>query len=196
MFIHGAPVRIDKNGMEAHGRPETVFHPGELRAQSTWGREGSWDRARIERLIWDEIPAEHRARVESFEFFFLATSDKRGHCDCSFKGGGRGVLRLSGGRRLSFPDYDGNGAFMSLGNILVNPNVGILLIDFADGARLRIEGRAQVLGPDEDLFPGAPRVVAVDITRVVPNCARFVPKLALGPASNAERESPSEGRHE
>lgn len=178
--------------MAPHSRPENVFHPGELRAQAAWGREGTWDPARIERLIWNEIPAEHRARVEAFPFFFLATSDDRGHCDCSFKGGGPGTLKLSGGRRLSFPDYDGNGAFMSLGNILVNPNVGLLLIDFEDGARLRIDGRARVEGPDEARFPGAPRVVEVEITRVVPNCSRFIPRLAPVVSDDESEPAPRE----
>ncbi|MBM3985919.1 MAG: hypothetical protein FJ296_09565 [Planctomycetes bacterium] len=110
---------------------EQVFHEGELAAQARWGTAAQWDEARIARLLWDGIPDEHRARVEAFPFLFLATADARGRCDCSFKGGGPGLLRVLARDRVAFPDFDGNGAFMSLGNLLVNPHAGLLLIDFA-----------------------------------------------------------------
>ncbi len=68
---------------------------------------------------------------------------------------------------------------MSLGNILANPHVGMLFIDFSDGARLRVSGTARTHdeGPFLKEFPGAPRVVEVQIRQVVLNCARFVPLL-------------------
>jgi predicted pyridoxine 5'-phosphate oxidase superfamily flavin-nucleotide-binding protein len=160
-------------------RREQVFHGGERVAQERWGSAATWDEARIARLLWDGIPDEHRARVEAFPFLFLATADAEGRCDCSFKGGGPGLLRVLARDRVAFPDFDGNGAFMSLGNLLVNPHAGLLLIDFEDGARLRLEGRATVhdRGPLLELFPGAPRVVELRLSRAVPNCKRFVPRL-------------------
>ncbi len=131
-----------------------VFHKGEVVAQARWGTAALWDEARIARLIWDGIPDEHRARVEAFPFLFLATADAEGRCDCSFKGGGPGLLRVLARDRVAFPDFE-------------------------DGARLRLEGRATVhdQGPLLDLFPGAPRVVELRLARAVPNCKRFVPRL-------------------
>lgn len=83
------------------------------------------------------------------------------------------------GRSLAFPDFSGNELFMSLGNVLENPHVGLLFIDFADGARLRVNGRARIHdeGPARALFPDAPRVVVVQIEEVTPNCPAFVPRL-------------------
>ena len=68
---------------------------------------------------------------------------------------------------------------MSLGNILLNPQVGCLFIDFNDGGRLRVNGRASVheSGPVAALFPAHKRVVLVDIEQVVPNCPQHVPRL-------------------
>lgn len=160
-----------------------TFHEGELRAQKTWGDPAIWDAARTNRLLWNAIPKELHPRIEAAPFFFLATSDNRGRCDCSFKGGGPGLVRMLAPNRLTFADFDGNGAFMSLGNILENPQVGMLFIDFNDGSRLRVNGRATIhdKGEISDLFTDAPRAVAVDIELVAPNCAKHVPRLVPAP---------------
>jgi predicted pyridoxine 5'-phosphate oxidase superfamily flavin-nucleotide-binding protein len=161
------------------------FHPGELTAQQRWETEGEWVRERRQQLLWDHIPADLQERFASAPYFFLATSDGEGHCDCSFKGGGEGLIRLLDERRFAFPDFGGNGAFMSLGNILENPHVGCLFIDFNDGARLRVNGRASIFDDGETmaLFPDAERVVVVDIEQVVPNCSQHIPRLI--PASDS-----------
>lgn len=155
------------------------FHDGEKRLQQQWQTDAIWDQARRDRLLWDHIPAPLHARLESAPFFFLATSGQDGRCDCSFKGGGPNLVRILDPHTFVFPDFDGNGAFMSLGNIALNPHVGCLFIDFNDGARLRINGRAQILDDDPllALFPGSARVVRVGVEQVVPNCANHIPRL-------------------
>ena len=164
---------IDDEAVDDH------FHQGEVVAQQKWGTASLWDASRRRRLLWHAIPEELHARIEGALFFFLSTSGHDGRCDCSFKGGGPNLVRMLGPQRIAFPDFDGNGAFMSLGNIIENPFVGLLFIDFADGARLRVNGRAAIheAGYFKDLFPQASRVVAVDIEEVVPNCANHVPRL-------------------
>ncbi|MBK6909193.1 MAG: pyridoxamine 5'-phosphate oxidase family protein [Rhodocyclaceae bacterium] len=162
------------------------FHPGELAAQDRWGTPGLWDTARRQRLLWDHLPPELNARIEGAPFFFLATSDDTGRCDCSFKGGGPGLIRIIDKRCFAFPDFDGNGAFMSLGNLLRNPHVGCLFIDFTDGARLRVNGRARICEGAEagalfPLLPDCRRAVRVDIEQVVPNCAQHIPLLVPAP---------------
>jgi len=157
----------------------SAFHDGERRAQSRWGDPGLWDAAMRERLLWPSIPSEHHARIEAVPFFFLATSGADGSCDCSFKGGGPGLIKMLADDRLAFPDFDGNNAFMSLGNLLENPRVGMLLIDFSDATRLRINGRAKIVDGAQAaaIFPGAARAVVVDIELAVPNCKQYVPRL-------------------
>jgi predicted pyridoxine 5'-phosphate oxidase superfamily flavin-nucleotide-binding protein len=157
----------------------TVLGQGQCEAQRRWGRAERREPARLARLLLDHIPPEYHARIEAGPFFFLATSNARGQCDCSFKGGGPGLVRVLDARTLAFPDFDGNDLFMSLGNILENPRVGLLFIDFADGGRLRVNGRAEIHddGPVRALFPAAPRVVLVAIEEVTPNCPAHVPRL-------------------
>jgi predicted pyridoxine 5'-phosphate oxidase superfamily flavin-nucleotide-binding protein len=165
--------------------PDAVFGKGQCEAQRRWGRPDRRDPKRIARLLLDRIPSEYHARIEALSFFFLATSNARGQCDCSLKGGGPGLVRVLDDRTLAFPDFAGNDLFMSLGNILENPHVGMLFVDFADGGRLRVNGRATIHddGPERALFPDAPRVVVVTVEEVTPNCPAFVPRLR--PADDA-----------
>lgn len=164
---------------------QAPFHHGELAAQARFGDPSFWDQERQDRRLLKSIPREYHNRLEAAPFFFLATSDTAGHCDCSFKGGGTGLIKILSDTQIAFPDFDGNGAFMSIGNILVNPHVGMLFIDFADGARLRVNGRAQVheMGDVMNLFAAARRVIVVDIEQVIPNCSRHVPHLQFEPGS-------------
>ena len=84
-------------------------------------------------------------------------------------------------RTLAFPSYDGNGMFRSLGNIAVNPKVGLLVIDFEHANRVRINGHATI-HDDGDLlavFDGAQAVVRVVVRRVFPNCPRYIHRMSL-----------------
>ena len=157
------------------------FHSGELDAQNRFGDPAIWDDKRQKNLLWKEIPEEFHARLETAPFFFLATSDDKGNCDCSFKGGGKGLIRVISCTQIAFPDFAGNGAFMSIGNILLNPHVGLLFIDFSDGSRLRVNGRASIHeeGDVMDLFAKAKCVIVVDIEQVVPNCSKHIPRLSF-----------------
>jgi len=125
--------------------------------------------------------------VESLPFFFLATSAGE-NTDCSFKGGAPGFVRVTAPDQLIFPDYDGNRMYKSLGNIIENPNVGLLFLKFGaeegQGAmflRLRISGRAAVHDEHEALstYPGAQRIVEVDVTHIFPNCPRYIPHMEV-----------------
>ncbi|MDT8318766.1 MAG: pyridoxamine 5'-phosphate oxidase family protein [bacterium] len=158
---------------------DSWFYKGEIEAQERWDSKDIWDEARRKRLLWERIPDELIPRIEAVEFFFLATSNNSGECDCSFKGGGPRLIRILDPGRFAFPDFEGNGAFMSIGNIFENPHVGCLFIDFSDGGRLRVNGRASVhdSGKMKDLFPDAPRVIVVEIEQVVPNCSKHIPRL-------------------
>ena len=158
---------------------DSDFHSGEVEAQERWKTNQIWDKERRERLLWDQIPESLFDRIEGAPFFFLATSNDKGECDCSFKGGGPGLIRIIDSMHFAFPDYKGNGAFMSIGNILQNPHVGCLFIDFSNGERLRVNGKASVhdSGEIKDLFPNHPRVILVAIEQIVPNCSAYIPKL-------------------
>jgi predicted pyridoxine 5'-phosphate oxidase superfamily flavin-nucleotide-binding protein len=141
-----------------------------------------------------------RAFVERSPMFFLATADRDGRPDCSYKGGMPGFVRVVADDTLAFPDYDGNGMFRSLGNILVNPRVGLLFIDFSDRPfRMRVSGTATVHDDDPLLeeFPGAQMIVRVKAERIFPNCPRYIHHMRLEEysvyAPQAGHEPPAPG---
>jgi predicted pyridoxine 5'-phosphate oxidase superfamily flavin-nucleotide-binding protein len=101
--------------------------------------------------------------------------------DSRYKGGETGFARVLDDRTLAFPSYDGNGMFRSLGNILVNPKVGLLFIDFEQPNRMRVNGTAS-LHDDADLvatFEGAQLVVKVRARHIFPNCPRYIHRMTL-----------------
>ncbi len=164
-------------------RRENVFSTSELAAQDRWGNPELWTEGRLAQLIWDSLPEALHARIEAAPFFFLATSDRQGDCDCSFKGGGPGLVKVLSTKQLAFPHFGarvkGNGTYTSLGNLLDNPRASLLFIDFTDGARLRINGRTSIR-KDASLarqFPDAECLVVVDIERVAPSCPSHIPLM-------------------
>jgi predicted pyridoxine 5'-phosphate oxidase superfamily flavin-nucleotide-binding protein len=146
--------------------------------------------------VRDFIDAGDRAFIESLDMFFLATADAEGRPTCSYKGGDPGFVRVLDERTLAFPDYDGNGMFLSLGNALVNPEVGMLLVSFERRRRLRLNGTASVDTADPLLasWPEARAVVRVRVRELFPNCPRYIHHYTLVERSrfvpHAEQETP------
>ncbi len=152
-----------------------MYHEGSRQLQDRFQTRPLADRL-VERLARTTFTAEDRAFIESRPMFFLATADRDGRPDCSYKGGVPGFVRVVGAGELAFPSYDGNGMFKSLGNTLVNPQVGLLFIDFESPRRLRVNGRARMDDDDPLLaqFEGAQLIVRVQAEAIFPNCPRYV----------------------
>ena len=158
----------------------TLFHEGNRRLQDEFDSRGIADR--LESFARSEFSADDRAFIESLPYCFLATADAQGRPDCSFKGGMPGFVRVTGPSELAFPDYDGNGMFKSLGNIIVNPGVGLLFIAMhGRPRRLRVNGEARVSRDDPLLAEtvGAQMIVRVAARAIFPNCPRYVPAMEL-----------------
>jgi predicted pyridoxine 5'-phosphate oxidase superfamily flavin-nucleotide-binding protein len=156
-----------------------TYHPGMRQLQDRYDTRRLADRL-DEKLGRSAFTDEDRAFIESRSMFFLATVDAHGHPDCSYKGGDPGFVRVTGESELAFPSYDGNGMFRSLGNVLVNPAVALLFIDFEKPNRLRVNGRASIADNDELLavFAGAQLVVRVRTELIFPNCPRYIHRMA------------------
>ena len=162
----------------------SAYHEGMRRLQDRFETRRLADRL-DEKLGRAEFTAEDREFIESRRFFFLATADAQGRPDCSYKGGEPGFVRVTAPDELAFPSYDGNGMFRSLGNVLVNPAVALLFVDFEHPNRLRVNGTAYVADRDPLLpaFDGAQLIVRVRATLVFPNCPRYIHRMALVEAS-------------
>ena len=158
-----------------------MYHSGQRRLQDEFASAPLADRL-YERLRHDRFTDADKAFIEALPFFFLATADAEGRPDCSYKGGDPGFVRILAPDRLVFPDYDGNGMFRSLGNVEVNPHVGLLFLGVGPKpARLRVNGAARVLRDDPQMaqWPGAQLLVEVSPRDIFPNCPRYIPELEL-----------------
>jgi predicted pyridoxine 5'-phosphate oxidase superfamily flavin-nucleotide-binding protein len=156
----------------------SAYHEGARALQDRFDTRRLADRL-AERLSREAFSAEDQAFVESRCMFFLATADASGRPDCSYKGGLPGFVRVTGPAELAFPSYDGNGMFLSLGNLRVNPAVGLLFLDFERPRRLRVLGTAAASEDDplRSEFEGAQLIVRVRAERIFPNCPRYIHRM-------------------
>ncbi len=176
----------------------TAYHRGSRKLQERFDTERLADRLDEKFLSRAIIDAEDRAFIERMDMFFLATADRDGRPQCSYKGGDPGFVRVLDEQTVAFPNYDGNGMYLSMGNLLENPHVGMLFIDFVSArpSRLRLNGIATIheRGGLIDQYPGAQFIVQVRATQVFPNCPRYIHRMALIERSRfvprTERETP------
>jgi predicted pyridoxine 5'-phosphate oxidase superfamily flavin-nucleotide-binding protein len=172
-----------------------VYHEGNRELQDTFDTRRLADRIE-ERVVHDRIDDDDRAYIEARDMFFIATADSDGKPQCSYKGGDPGFVRVLDEHTIAFPNYDGNGMYLTTGNLLVNADVGLLFIDFEGRKRMRLNGRASV-DPDDPLlaeYPEAQFIVRVRATEVFPNCPRYIHQYQLVKRSRfvpkAECETP------
>jgi hypothetical protein len=158
----------------------SLYHDGSRRLQDRFETRRLADRL-VEVIAHGTFTDADRTFIESRPMFFLATADAAGHPDCSYKGGRPGFVRVIDARTLAFPSYDGNGMFKSLGNVLVNPHVGLLFVDFETPRRLRVNGRASVHEDDvlREQFVGAQVIVRVEAEAIFPNCPRYIHAMRM-----------------
>ena len=150
------------------------YHEGNRQLQDRFDTRKLADR--LTERVTETIGDEARELIEAARMFFLATCDERGLPTCSYKGGEPGFVRVVNERTLAFPNYDGNGKYQSMGNLLRNPNVGMLFVDFEGQQRLRIQGEARITEGDALLseYPEAQFIVRIEVSEVYKNCPRYV----------------------
>jgi uncharacterized protein len=172
-----------------------LYHEGNRELQDRFDTRRLADRIE-ERIVHDRIDDDDRAFIEARDMFFIATVDEEGRPQCSYKGGDPGFVRVLDERTIAFPVYDGNGMYLTAGNLLTTKQVGLLFIDFEGRKRMRLNGVASVADDDPLLaeYPEAQLVVRVAATEVFPNCPRYIHEYKLVARSRfvpkAECETP------
>jgi uncharacterized protein len=176
----GDMEQTDSDGSGIH---KDTYHDGSRRLQDRFDTRRLADRLDERFVSRPIIDPEDKAFIERLDMFFLATADAEGRPQCSYKGGDPGFVRVLDEQTVAFPNYDGNGMYLSMGNLLVNPHVGMLFIDFVSQrpSRLRVNGVASVDEQDELMaqYPEAQFVVRMRATQVFPNCPRYIHRMAL-----------------
>lgn len=154
----------------------STFYSGEQRALQEQFQTGKMADLLEQVIVLSEVQDAERAFIESRDMFFLASVDADGQPTCSYKGGDPGFLKVVDPGTIAFPSYDGNGMFLSMGNIRATARVGLLFLDFETPHRLRVQGTASANDSDPLLaaYPGADLVVRVAVSRIFVNCSRYV----------------------
>lgn len=174
------------------GRPDRPSKPGTAGERVLQERYGTSHRA--DRFYRDQVTDHLTPTMQQFiarmSMAFVATSDGTGECDCTFRAGPPGFIRVLDERTIAYPEYRGNGVMASLGNILQNPHIGILMLDFTfDLIGLHVNGDATVVGAAQmeefDLtindaeHPGRPpeQWVLVEVEEAYIHCSKHIPKM-------------------
>jgi uncharacterized protein len=159
---------------------DEVYHRGSRQLQEQFDSRRIADR--LEQVtVHSTFTDDDRRFIENCSMFFLATADEQGRPDCSYKGGLPGFVHVQDERTIAFPDYDGNGMFRSLGNVVVNPRVALLFVNLEQPDRMRLHGVASLHYDDSLLsaYAGAQVLVRVVAERIFPNCPRYIHKMQL-----------------
>jgi predicted pyridoxine 5'-phosphate oxidase superfamily flavin-nucleotide-binding protein len=157
-----------------------MYHEGSRELQDQFDTRRLADR--LEQVkVHDRFTPADKEFIERLDMFFLATADPGGQPTCSYKGGDPGFVRVVDDQTVAFPSYDGNGMYLSMGNLLTNAAVGLLFIDFERQRRIRVDGTATIRPGDEllALYPEAQFVVRVAAGRIYPNCPRYIHHYTL-----------------
>jgi uncharacterized protein len=186
-------------------RPE----PGTLGEHIMQQRFGTSERAGqfYRHQLCDQLTPRMIEFIGRMEMAFIATSDSAGECDCSFRAGEPGFIRVLDERTVAYPEFRGNGVLASLGNIVENPHLGILMIDFSrDLIGLHVNGAAEIVTPpylqalDGDApgpaaNPGRRPVqwVLVRVSEAYIHCSKHIPKLV--PQSRVRHWGTDNPRH-
>lgn len=133
------------------------------------------------RTLHDTISDGDREFIQRMDMFFIASQGADGGLDCSYKGGAPGFVRVLDEKTIAFPNYDGNGQYMTTGNIVETGKVGLLFVDWESQWRMRLNGTASIDFEDPLLgeWPEAQFVVRVRADEVFPNCPRYIHKMEL-----------------
>lgn len=182
--------------MPSYREVDDLLHEGEKEAQRRFGVEGFWNIHNLNAMFHETIPPNLARFIEGLPFFFIATANTNGECDCSFRGREHDVsgrpyplVKVIDEKTLVFPDYRGNKLYNSLGNIIVNGHIGMLFIDFQSRTRARINGLAEIIENQSDhasIWPLAQRLVKVTAEQVYGNCKARIPRMALVPPTDSE----------
>lgn len=157
-----------------------LFHEGNRHLQDAFDTRRLADRLE-EAIVHETFTERDREFIGHMPMFFLATVDAQGHANCSYKGGAPGFVRIVDDHTLAFPNYDGNGMYLSMGNVAQTHEVGMLFIDFEQRWRMRVNGVASIDLDDPLLaeYPEAQFVIRVRAREIFGNCPRYIHQMTF-----------------
>ncbi|GAB1258981.1 hypothetical protein NBRC116494_34830 [Aurantivibrio plasticivorans] len=172
---HPTTNLIDATNNHSIAIVKDFYKNGHRHLQQTFASEKLADRLN-KIIVHDQLTEAEQAFISSQDMVFVSTVDEAGQPTVSYKGGNPGFVKVLNERQLAFPGYDGNGMFLTAGNIIDSTKIGLLFIDFSSPNRLRVHGEAsvQIENPLRDEYPESEYIVQIEITNIFVNCGRYI----------------------
>lgn len=131
-----------------------------------------------ENQMLDYLNPSMRDFISRREMVFVSTADRQGNCDSSFRSGEPGFVEVVNDKTLRYPEYRGNGVFASLGNIVENPRIGLLFIDFFESCMgLHVNGTAYIVERSVEDDERVERWVVIHVDEAYIHCSKHIPLL-------------------
>ena len=167
---------------------EKLLHQGEIDAQQRFDDRSRWQTERgqqaLDQMFKDYLDTNAINFIKQQHYFFISTANAQGQCDCSFRGtepdldgNKQPAIIVKDEKTFIFPDYTGNHIYNSLGNMLENPHIGLLFIDFIDATRFRVNGTVQIIedvAAYQQYWKTALRYVEVNVEQAYANCRKRI----------------------
>jgi predicted pyridoxine 5'-phosphate oxidase superfamily flavin-nucleotide-binding protein len=121
-----------------------AFSEAAKKMQEKSGSRSSY--ARMEQQRYTEGMTENEAAfITERDSFYMATVGENGFPYIQFRGGPKGFLKILDSKRLGFIDFSGNMQYISVGNLVTNNKVALILLDYPTKTRLKIFAEAEVV---------------------------------------------------
>ena len=158
------------------------YQPGQRQLQQEFQSTALADR--LEKIIVQpRLDEAAQAFIAAQDHFYLSTVDAQGFPTVSYKGGAPGFVQVVDASTLRFPCFDGNGMWLSMGNIADVGKIGMLFINTVQPHRVRVQGNARLLRDPLVLeqWQDVGLAVEIAIASAWINCPRYIhPMQQLG----------------
>jgi len=133
-----------------------------------------------------EISAELAGYIAERDSAYIATANAAGQPYVQHRGGPPGFIKVLDSRTLAFADFTGNRQYITTGNLAENERAFLFLMNYADGERIKIWGRARVVTNDAALFERladptyrarVEQAIVFDVEAWNANCPQHIPRL-------------------
>ena len=156
----------------------TMYHDGNREMQDLFDTRPLADRME-EAIVTDSLSPGDQVFIGARDMFFLATADENGKPHVGYRGGDPGFVRVIDDRTIAFPNYNGNGMYLNMGNVRQSGQIAMLFIDWERRTRRRVAGEATIHTDDPLMseFPECQFIVRVHVTEAFSNCPRYVHRM-------------------
>jgi uncharacterized protein len=132
----------------------------------------------------DQLGPSEAQFIANRDSFYMATVSETGWPYVQHRGGPKGFLRVLDERTIGFADLSGNRQYVSVGNLMTDDRVSLFLMDYPNRARLKLLGRARLVGLDDsdvirrlvhpDYRARVERVVLISVEAFDWNCPQHI----------------------